>query len=308
MSAQGDLLFTLDARAYEAALQSAQADSARDAARYASAQAQEQRYAGLIGKDYVTKQDFDEVKANAAALHATLQADAAAVRNARLNLGYCTIRAPISGRTGTLLARQGNLVGANDPNPLVVIQQLVPVQVELLRSRTTTPARFAATPPRVRSACRSRPGDTAAVHEGELAFIDNAVDRDHRHDPAQGDLPQRRRGALARAIRRYLSCSAPSWTRSWSRPGGAEGQRGDFVYLVKPDQTVAMQPVTVADDGRRPGGDRSGRAGRRTAWSPTGSCGSPGRRSSQTAAGSAAPERRSPRGRRSQSGSGAAGR
>ncbi len=107
---KGELLVTIDRRPYEIALQSALADSARDSALSAGADAQQQRYAELVDKDYVTKDQFDQVKSDAAALHATLDADAAACRNARLNLSFCSIRAPISGRTGNLLVHPGNLV------------------------------------------------------------------------------------------------------------------------------------------------------------------------------------------------------
>src|SRR5437762_1317995 len=83
------------------------------------------RCKALVEKDYVTKAQADQAQATAASLAATLQADSATVDNARLNLAYTTIRAPISGRTGRLLVRQGNLVRQGS-GPLVVINQLRP--------------------------------------------------------------------------------------------------------------------------------------------------------------------------------------
>lgn len=243
----GDLLFTLDTRPYESALQSAQADSARNAAQAVSAQAREQRYAELIGKDYVTKQDFDEAKANAAALRATLQANAAAVRNARLNLSYCTIRAPISGRTGTVFARQGNLVSANDANPLVVIEQLVPVQVSFAvpEQRLAEIRRYAGEGAlRVRVTAN---GDSTGNREGVLAFIDNAVDRNTGTILLKATFPNEDQTLWPG---QYVDVSLVLTTLPGAvvvpTPAVQKGQRGDFVYLVKPDQTVGMQPVTVA--------------------------------------------------------------
>lgn len=127
---EGQLLFLVDPRPFEVALQSAVADSARDTAKTASAVALQQRYADLLQKDYVTKQEYDQAVADAKSLLATVQGDAAACANARLNLSFCYIRAPISGRTGNALVRQGNLISANDPNPLVVIQRITPVYVD----------------------------------------------------------------------------------------------------------------------------------------------------------------------------------
>ena len=243
----GDLLFTLDARPYESALQSAQADSARSAAQSVSAQAREQRYAELTGKDYVTKQDFDEAKANAAALRATLQANAAAVRNARLNLGYCTIRAPISGRTGTVSARQGSLVSANDPNPLVVIQQVVPVQVAFAVPEQRLPEirRYAAEGTlRVRAAAG---GNDNSVREGVLAFIDNAVDRNTGTILLKATFPNEDQVLWpGQFVDVTLVLTIMKDAVVVPSPAVQKGQRGDFVYVVKPDQTVGMQPVTVS--------------------------------------------------------------
>jgi membrane fusion protein, multidrug efflux system len=242
----GDVLFQIDPRPFETALQSALANSARDSAQALSADAQEQRYAGLVQKDYVTKQQYDEVKANAAALHATLQADAAACSNARLNLGFCTIRAPISGRTGSLLVQQGNLIGANDANPLVVIQQLVPIYVSfsIPEQRLAEVRKYSAA-----GALRAEAvvnGDTTAVHTGELTFIDNAVDETTgtillKATFANADeslWPGQFVNVSLILTHRPDAIVVPS-------PAIQTGQQGNFVYIVKPDLTVALQPVTI---------------------------------------------------------------
>ena len=108
--ARGQLLFRLDPRPFQASLRQAQAVLARDEAQAANARRDAERYRTLVAKDYVTKSQADQAEATAAALRATLVSDSSAVETARLNLAYATITAPIAGRTGSLLVKQGNIV------------------------------------------------------------------------------------------------------------------------------------------------------------------------------------------------------
>src|SRR5438132_7923343 len=118
----GQVLFEIDARPFQAALDQARAVLARDEAQHQAAQLDAQRYAELVKQDYVTKSDYEAKRAAADALQATVRADSAAVANAALNLDWATIRAPIAGRTGRLLVRDGNLERANAPVPHGTIQ------------------------------------------------------------------------------------------------------------------------------------------------------------------------------------------
>src|SRR6266496_4349887 len=127
--AAGQVLFHIDARPFQAALDQAKAMLARDQAQAQSAVLDAERYAELVKQDYVTKSDYEAKRANAEALKAAARADSAAVANAELNLEWATVRAPISGRTGRLLVRAGNLVRANAPDPLVTINQIHPILV-----------------------------------------------------------------------------------------------------------------------------------------------------------------------------------
>lgn len=243
---KGDLLFTIDPRPYEIALQSALADSAKDSALAANADAQQRRYAELVGKDYVTKDQFDQVKSAAEALHAALDADAAACRNARLNLSFCSIRAPISGRTGNLLVHPGNLVSANDANALVVIQQIVPTYVSFGVPEPSLPEirdRARAGSLRVET---STSGDSAQVIAGELTFIDNAVDETTGTILLKATFPNADESLWPGQfmdVSLFLSVRKDAVvvpTRAVQK-----SQQGNFVYTVKPDLTVAVQPVTV---------------------------------------------------------------
>ena len=173
--AKGQLLFRIDPRPFETALRQAQAALARDEALAANARRDADRYRALVEKEYVTRAQADQAEANAASLRATLVADSAAVETASLNLAYTTITAPISGKTGSLLVREGNLVKSGGA-PLVVINQLQPILVRFPVAQKD----FATL--RMRSAKGALPVSAAREDggvigdAGTLSFIDNAVD------------------------------------------------------------------------------------------------------------------------------------
>ena len=124
---KGQVLFELDPRPFQAALEQAQALLSRDRATARNAEQDVKRYGVLAEKEYVTAQQNDAVRTTAAAASATVASSQAAVDQARLNLQYATIRAPIAGRTGSLRVREGNLVRSTDAPPLVTINQIQPI-------------------------------------------------------------------------------------------------------------------------------------------------------------------------------------
>src|SRR5207253_6851030 len=175
--AAGQVLFEIDPRLFQAALDQAKAMLARDQAQHQAAELDAQRYAQLVKQDYVTKSDYDAKRAAADALQAVVRADSAAVASAALNLDWATIRAPIAGRTGRLLVREGNLVraNANATDPLVVINQIHPILV-----RFAVPEAHLADIQRYRKnrlPVLVSPSKTDTVFaEGTLTFVDNSVD------------------------------------------------------------------------------------------------------------------------------------
>jgi multidrug efflux system membrane fusion protein len=172
---KGDLLFSLDRRPFEAALREAVARRDRDRVLADNAKSDLKRYGSLVEKDYVSREQFDQVQTQAAALDATLRADQSAVESAELNLQYATIRSPIDGRTGSLLVDQGNVVKAND-KPLVVIRQVKPIHVRFSVPERYLPRirqRLAGGKPGVRASASDRAGEPV---RGELNFVENAVD------------------------------------------------------------------------------------------------------------------------------------
>lgn len=242
---QGDLLFRIDARPFEAALAQAQANLARDRAQAKNAAADADRYAGLVQKDYVTKEQYDQVRANAEALASTVQASEAAVENAKLQLSYCTITSPISGRTGGLLVHPGNVIKAQDDKPLVVINQIQPVYVSFstpeasladMKSRGGAPLAVTAV----------LPGGAGTAKTGELSFLDNAV------DPATGMIASKATFANAdRALwpGQYVNVTVVLRTEPSAvvvpSPAIQTGQNGSYVYVIKADSTVESRPVAI---------------------------------------------------------------
>src|SRR5882672_8218327 len=126
---KGEVLFRIDPRPYQATLRQAEANALRDAAARAQARSQAKRYQELLDKNFISKEAYAQIRTNAETAEATANASRAALENARLNLEYCTISSPLDGYVGKVLLQAGNLVKANDVNPLVVINQVRPIYV-----------------------------------------------------------------------------------------------------------------------------------------------------------------------------------
>jgi len=241
---RGDLLFSIDPRPYEAALAQAEGALARDRAQLANAQADAARYVELVKKDYVTQQQYDSVKANAEAYAATVRADEAAVERSKLDLGYCSIRSPIDGRTGVVMVQAGNIVKANDAT-LVTINQLVPIFVSV-----AVPERDLAEIRRRQAEGRlavdaEDPVTGKALARGELTFIDNTVDRATGTITVKATFGNTDRvlwpGEFVNAVL-TLSTEANALV---APPGTVQtGQQGPYAYVVKADDTVETRPVT----------------------------------------------------------------
>jgi multidrug efflux pump subunit AcrA (membrane-fusion protein) len=137
--AQGQLLFEIDPIPYKAAYDQAVANLARDKATLVDADNEVKRYNDLEAKDYVTKEQADQMRANAGVARANVVADSALVATAKFNFDNSAVRAPISGRTGQLLVREGNLVHAANATPLVVINQIKPILVQFAVPATNLP-------------------------------------------------------------------------------------------------------------------------------------------------------------------------
>ena len=240
----GDRLFAIDPRPFRAALAQAEAQLARNQALLAKAEADITRYAGLVKQDYVTKEQYDQITADAAALRAAVAADQASIETAQLELDYCTISSPVTGRTGTINVDVGNLVKANDDLPMVTINQTRPIDASFPVPAQFLPLVIAHRADRIRVVA-TVPGDPQAA-EGTLSFIDNAVDtstgtvllkatfpnQDERLWPGEFvDLTV----ILGEETGRVVCPAAAVQT----------GQQGQYVFTVREDRTVELRPVRV---------------------------------------------------------------
>ena len=245
---QGDPLFTIDPRPFQAALEQAQANLAKDRAQYRQAAADERRYATLLKQNVSSRQQYDQVEATAAALSASIQADEAAVQTARLNLEYTEIRAPIDGRTGDLLVHAGNLVKPDADTAMVVINQVHPVYVAFAIPEQKLPDVREFMAEHKLAVQVSLPGQQGPVESGELSFIDNSVDAKTGTINLKGE---------------FANTDARLWPGEFvnttlvlrDHPGAIlvpsqavqTGQQGSFVFVVQPDMKAAIRPVVIGE-------------------------------------------------------------
>jgi multidrug efflux system membrane fusion protein len=241
----GQVLFRLDPRPFEAALRQAEATLARDEAQAENAKRDADRYRTLVEKDYVTKSQADQAVSAAASAAATVLASHAAVDNAKLNLNYTTIRAPIAGRTGRLLIRRGNLVRPNS-DALVVINQLRPILVRFPVVQHDFPAlqrRYARgdVPVRVVTADSGRVDET-----GTLAFMDNAVDSLTGTVTAKARFANQSNGLWpGEYVRVSVELSVESNAVAVPTRAVLAGQEGSYVFVVGNDRVAKVRPISV---------------------------------------------------------------
>lgn len=242
----GQMLFTIDPRPYEASLSQARANLARDEAQLKNAESQAARYADLVKKDYVTREEYEKYTTAADAARAVVAADRADVQNAQLQLSYCEIHSPLDGRTGSLMVHAGNLVKANDTTPLVVINQITPVDVEFSIPEAQLTQLRAAKNPKVPVSALPQAGG-APLATGTLSFVDNAIDPQTGTITLKATFPNANRALWPG---QYVNVSAVLADRPNSIVVPAQavqtGQKGQYVYVVTNDNGVEMRPVRVA--------------------------------------------------------------
>jgi membrane fusion protein, multidrug efflux system len=243
---KGDLLFTLDARPFQASLAQAEANLARDKAQADLTIVQAERYKKLYDQGISAKEQYDQMQANAAAQQGSVHADEAAVESAKLQLQYCAIYSPVDGRTGALQVYPGNLVKENDVPVLIVINEIAPLYEDF-----SVPEQYLGVIKKYMAGGRlqieATPyGDTAA-EVGYLTFVDNTVDN------TTGTI--KLKGTFANTDHRLWPGQFSTVSLRLSEEENATvvptqavqtGQSGDFVFVIKPDQTAESRPVKVA--------------------------------------------------------------
>lgn len=243
---KGDLLFAIDSRPYEAQLKQAEANLAKDKAQAENARQEAKRYKELVANGYVAQEQYEQISANAEAMDATVLADESAVENARLQVEYCFIRSPIDGVTGNLLVHEGNLVKANDVS-LVVINQVRPIYVAFSVPGPDLPAikQYSAEGPlKVEvSATEKEPVPVA----GEMVFVDNAVDLQTGTIQLKGLFPNSTKALWpGQFVNVDLVLSHLDNAVVVPSQAVQAGQSGQYLFVIKADQTVETRPVVVS--------------------------------------------------------------
>jgi multidrug efflux system membrane fusion protein len=244
--ARGQVLFRIDPRPFEAALKQAQANALRDAAALDQARSQERRYKELREKNFVSHEAYAQFATNAQTAAAVAQASLAALESARLNLAYCTIASPIDGYAGRVLLQAGNLVKANDVNPLVVLNQVKPIYVTFAVPEQQLPAVRRHMAQGALAVEASDTGADGALATGTLVFVDNAVDASTGTIRLRASFDNRDLslwpGQFVRVHLRLYDEANAILVPSTALQTGPDGQ---FVYVVRADATVEMRAVTV---------------------------------------------------------------
>jgi multidrug efflux system membrane fusion protein len=241
---RGDLLFTIDPRPYEAALKQAEANLAKNNAQHENARVEVRRYEELVRKGYVAQEQYDQIRTNAATLEALVNADQALVDNARLQLQYCFIRSPISGRTGNLMAHQGNLIKANADTPMVTINQILPIYLSF-----SVPEQY------VGEIKQYMPSGNLKVdvfmgsaekysESGVVTFVDNAVDTATGTIKLKATFTNKNRqlwpGQFGQVA---MTLSVMPDVIVVPSQAIQTGQKGPYVFVVKQDLTAESRPV-----------------------------------------------------------------
>jgi multidrug efflux system membrane fusion protein len=243
---EGDPLFQIDPRPFQAMLDQAQANKTKDEAQLEGAQLDLERYGKLIGSGFQSRQSYDQQKATVDALKGSIAADQAAIDTAKLNLNYALIRAPIDGRTGQRLVDLGNLVQANQGTTLVTITEVKPIFVNftipqlanhnLRKNQAREPLTVFA----------YSADDSYKLAEGKITLIDNQI------DTATGTL--RLKGEFANtdetlwpgefvAVRLQLSMRKGATTVP--ERAVMQGAQGPYAYVIKADNTAERRPLEI---------------------------------------------------------------
>jgi membrane fusion protein, multidrug efflux system len=274
--ARGQVLFLVDSRPYQASFDQARAMLARDRATAENAKKEADRYDLLAQTGVVSQEEADALRTTNAAAQATVLADSAMLATAKFNLDNTTIRAPISGRTGSLLVREGNLVHASGATTLVVINQVKPILVRFAVPATELPLILqygrngglpvsavaggpattlgdstggTRTPPEttpLSDAMAARQGRATADPQGSLSFIDNAVDTTTATVQLKATFANTS-GSLWPGQFVYTSMRLFVEQNALVIPAQAvvTGQAGTYVYVIDSSGTAQQRTVVV---------------------------------------------------------------
>lgn len=243
---KGATLFKIDSRPFEATLRQAEANLMRDTAQKEQTRSQERRYQELLQKNFVSKEAYAQIRTNADSAEASALASKAAVENARLQLEYCTIHAPIDGFVGKVMLQMGNMIKANDTSPLVIINQVRPIYVNFAIPEQRLSAVRGHMAKGQLSVEATAPNSDKAAATGTLSFVDNAVDTTTGTIKLKALFPNKDNalwpgqfvGTSLKLYDQKEALTVPSQSVQ-------TGPSGQYVYVVKQDMTAEVRKVEV---------------------------------------------------------------
>ncbi len=244
---KGDLLFIIDPKPFEAALEQAQATMAKDKATAINARAEAARYSSLFAQGVISREQSEQATSTADAAEASVNADKAAVDYAKLNLEYCTINSPIDGRTGSYQVKPGNLVKANDVPVLIVINQITPIYLDF-----SVPEQYLADIKKymLESTLQVKatiPNDPGTPETGTVTFVDNTVDITTGTIRLKATFAnEKRRLWPGQYVNTVLTLTAISNATVIPSQALQTGQNGQFIFVIRDDGTAESRPVTTS--------------------------------------------------------------
>jgi multidrug efflux system membrane fusion protein len=244
---KGQVLAVIDPRPYEVALQTAQANLARDQAQLNTAKANLARSQALLAAGVIAQQDFDTQKASAGQFEGTVQADRAGINNAKLNLVYTRITSPIDGRVGLRLIDPGNMVHAADTAGMLVVTQMQPIAVVFTLPEDQLPSVLAQSRKGTLKVDGYSRDDLTLLATGKLETVDNEIDVTTGTAKLKAVFDNKD-GALwpNQFVNIHMQLSTAKGALVIPVAAIQRGPDGNLAYVVGADKKIEIQPVTIA--------------------------------------------------------------
>ena len=243
---QGAVLFEIDHRPFEAQLRQAQATLLKDKALSDHAVEQEKRYKDLLQQKFISADGYEQVRTNAETAAAQISADEAAIESVKLQLDYSTIRAPVTGFVGKIMIQQGNLVKANDTNPLVVINQIVPIYASFSVPEQSLPDVRKYQADGELQVAAGIVNSTRPPVPGKLSFIDNSTDITTGTIKLKAEFPNVDKSLWpGQFVNVVLTLTHQSDAIVAPSTAVQNGPNGQYVFVVTRDQTVELRNIKV---------------------------------------------------------------
>jgi multidrug efflux system membrane fusion protein len=243
---QGDLIAVIDARPFQAALDQATAKKAQDDAQLANARLDLTRFQSLATQDFASRQQVDTQQALVNQLVATIAGDSAAIEAAQLNVAYCYITSPVDGRVGLRMVDPGNLIHATDTTGIVTINQIHPISATFTLPQEELPSVEADMAQGASSVLAYGSDDRTELGQGTLLTPDNTIDPSTGTIRLKATFPNKAEKLWpGQFINAHLQIGMARNAVTIPPAAIEHGPDGLYVYVVKPDTTIALAAVTI---------------------------------------------------------------